>query len=264
MPSTGAEDADELSAAAAGLSVQVKIFRKDVESGSISGFVYSSALQFADETALVEQPLHTFLEGKVDAKVRQTTLRKLVLGWFELPDGPDGPGSKVGVLVFHCKSFKQQTDVQAAFVAHALTLAREKLGCPVFVVGDMNLTAKWPKGTSVTKQYEMVRDAPKYQMPELVRSLTDTFDAELAKQQIKTYPPGPVLTTLKMRTKFQAQADKEGELSAVHKDFVILPSNIPVLSSICGGRIKVARDNLELLQPSRLWPCDHFTVMVVV
>jgi hypothetical protein len=269
MPDKNADGStDELEAAATKLSVGVKIYRKEVESGTISGFIYSDSLHssFADKTDLVAKDLNDYLAAnpKVDSKVKDTTLRKLVLGQFTLPSGPDGAATNIGVLVFHCKSFKNDTDIQAEFVAHALDLAKKALKCEVYVVGDMNLTAKWPKGMSAAEQYKLVKGAERFQMPKEITALTEKFDDVLKAKAIKTYPVGPVLTTLKMRTKFQAQAEKEGELSAVHKDFVILPAAVDVKETICGGRVKKISNNLDLLQPSRLWPCDHFTIMVVV
>lgn len=80
----------------------------------------------------------------------------------------------------------------------------------------------------------------------------------------KTYPPHGTLTTLKMRTQFQGQPEKDGDLTAVHKDYVILPEGQAVVETVIGGLTKGYKSNIELLQPSRSWPADHFAIFVIM
>ena len=114
------------------------------------------------------------------------------------------------------------------------------------------------------EQYDLVQKAELYQMPAAVTALTVSFDKVLGEKKIKTYPDGHVLTTIKMRTKFQAQSEKEGELSAVHKDFVILPEDIVVQEAICGGRMEGAAQRLHAFGGLLAQAADHLPSVAVV
>ena len=71
---------------------------------------------------------------------------------------------------------------------------------------------------------------------------------------------------MKMRTQFQGQPEKDGDLTAVHKDYVIIPSADKVKEFSVGGLqdMSTFKTNLDLLQPSRFWPADHFAIFVVL
>ena len=61
----------------------------------------------------------------------------------------------------------------------------------------------------------------------------------LAGSRAEFEPPLDTLTTLKMRTRFQGQVAKSGELTVAHKDFVVLPPPpqppFDVLGVVLGG-----------------------------
>lgn len=62
------------------------------------------------------------------------------------------------VLVFHCKSFKKDAAKQGEFIAFALKTAKGLVeGSEAYVAGDMNIEAKWPKGTDAAKQREGIQ-----------------------------------------------------------------------------------------------------------
>eukprot|EP00729_Bicosta_minor_P009601 gene9601-15729_t len=238
------------------------VYRAPTPSGNITGFVYSSSLapSFADVSEQLRPELLAHLEAqKVDKKVRETTVRKMVVGTFDIP----GRG-KVAVVVFHCKSFKKLVRSQANFVAHALARAKAVFGCEAYGVGDMNIEAKWAKGTSSEDQAAAVTAAPLGMLPGKTAANSATFGSVLAGGGYTAYPAAGTITTLKMRTQFQGQPDKEGDLTAVHKDYVLLPTRESgnVSSVVVGGRPGDGgwSSNLELLQPSRFWPADHFTI----
>jgi hypothetical protein len=172
----------------------------------------------------------------------------------------------VVVLVFHCKSFKQLVAVEAEFVAHALDRAAATFGCVAYGVGDMNNEAKWPKGTSVAAQREAVAAADVGKLPPSNSVGSREFSSHLCSAGYTTYPEIGTITTLKMRTQFQGQPAKEGDLTAVHKDFVILPSSEKQVVTVVGGRPPIASlaSNLDLLMPSRQWPADHYTIFCVL
>jgi len=242
------------------------VYRAPTPSGNITGFVYSSSLapSFADVSEQLRPELLAHLEAqKVDKKVRETTVRKMVVGTFDIP----GRG-KVAVVVFHCKSFKKLVRSQANFVAHALARAKAVFGCEAYGVGDMNIEAKWAKGTSSEDQAAAVTAAPLGMLPGKTAANSATFGSVLAGGGYTAYPAAGTITTLKMRTQFQGQPDKEGDLTAVHKDYVLLPTRESgnVSSVVVGGRPGDGgwSSNLELLQPSRFWPADHFTILCVL
>ena len=73
-----------------------------------------------------------------------------------------GPPYYVAVVNFHCKSFKKMTGLQGQFMAKAMEFAA--LLCPVeggpqvneaVLVGDMNLEAPWPKGSTPEEQRQV-------------------------------------------------------------------------------------------------------------
>ena len=132
-------------------------------------------------------------------------------------------------------------------------------------------------------------DAPLGRLPArdaCERGALDAFGAELAAGGAAFEPPLDTLTTLKMRTRFQGQPEKTGELTVGHKDFVILPRPPPGESTgaleyqfkdvVLGGwahkgdkgalkgdngeHVKADSTNLALLQPSERWPGDHCAV----
>ena len=54
------------------------------------------------------------------------------------------------------------------------------------------------------------------------------FDAMHSKRY-QAFPKAGTITTLKMRMQFQGQPDKDGDLTAVHKDYVIIPAGTSAL-----------------------------------
>ena len=69
----------------------------------------------------------------------------------------------------------------------------------------------------------MLEAAELGQMPAEIRGFVDEFAHGISSAGFTPFPVPGTLTTLKMRTRFQAQAAKEGEIAAVHKDFVVVP-----------------------------------------
>merc|ERR1712232_378636 len=138
----------------------------------MSGFIYAGVEQFEDVTEKIRSDLKKFLEeNQVEQKVIKTTIRKLCVGEFTMEAGYPVP--EIAVVDFHCKSFAKQVVEEAKFVKQAIILAREKCGCPAFGVGDMNIQAKWPEGTSVAQMRQGVKKADKGMMPAEVRGLVD-------------------------------------------------------------------------------------------
>jgi hypothetical protein len=213
----------------------------------------------------IKPELQLYLEEQgVDSKVIDTTIRKMCFGQFA-----DVPGKgKVVVVVFHCKSFKKLVTVQAGFVAHTLTRAAAVFGCDAFGVGDMNIEAKWPKGTSVAAQRDNVAAAAAGKLPALTVKDSALFGSTLADAGYVGCPEAGTITTLKMRSQFQGQPDKEGDLTCVHKDYVIVPASASaaIKAVVVGGRRPDGGGwgNMDLLMPSRAWPADHFAIFVVV
>ena len=113
--------------------------------------------------------------NKLDKKIAETTINKMVVGTFQLP----GAG-KIAVMVLHCKSFKKLPELQGLFVAHALRTLAVKFGCPAYCVGDMNIEGKWKPGTSAEAQAAAVRDAEPGLLPPAVVANSNTFGDALA------------------------------------------------------------------------------------
>ena len=246
------------------LPAGMNVYCAPTTSGLISGFVYSELLaaSFADVSDQLRPELTGWLKDQgIDAKIVQTTISRLVFARFEVPKV-----GKVVVANFHCKSFKNQAQKQGSFVAHALARATAVFGCPAYGVGDMNLEAKWPKGTSAADQSAAVDGAPLGKLPLITIANTITFGESLSAGGYAAYPEAGTLTTLKMRTKFQGQPEKEGDLTAVHKDYVIVPIATSKLVGdvVIAGREDKFANNLNILQPNRVWPSDHFGIFVSI
>lgn len=258
MPS----DTDSLKKALASQGSKFEVYRQpDNGTGNISGFVYSKSLKgsFSDVSEEIKPDLKEHLAGAgIDGKVIDTTLAKMVCGKFTVD------GAVKLVLVFHCKSFKKDAKKQGAFIAFALKTAAEKFGGVAYVAGDMNIEAKWPKGTDAAAQRAGIEAAEKGMLPITTAENSKLFGEAVEAPGYKTYPQHGTLTTLKMRTQFQGQPEKDGDLTAVHKDYVILPKDAAVVETIIGGLQDNFSSNIELLQPSRFWPADHFAVFVVM
>jgi len=229
----------------------------------ITGFVYSASLEadFADVSEEIRPELTAWLnQNEVDKKVVKTTMEKMVVGTFNLPTG------KVAVLVLHCKSFKKLSEKQGLFVAQALRSIADKFDCPAYCTGDMNIEGKWKGGTSAADQAAAVRGAELGLLPPAVVGNSNSFGDAMAVSGYDTYPKAGTITTLKMRTQFQGQPEKDGDLTAVHKDYVILPRGTATKEVIVGGRPAdgAYETNIQLLQPSREWPADHFAIFTVL
>ena len=124
--------------------------------------------------------------------------------------------------------------------------------------------SKRPKGTDAAKQREGIESAEKGMLPNTTAENSKLFGEAVEAPGYTTYPKHGTLTTLKMRTQFQGQPEKDGDLTAVHKDYVILPKAQKVTETVIGGLQSNYKSNIELLQPSRFWPADHFAVFVVM
>jgi len=75
------------------------------------------------------------------------------------------------------------------------------------------------------------------------------------------------ITSLKMRTQFQAQPKKAREISVAHKDCVICSGasqRLRVAKCTTGGAAAVGSLNMSMLMPSSSWPTDHLAVLCVV
>lgn len=157
----------------------------------------------------------TVVLAGIDGKVIDTTLAKMVCGKFTVD------GAVKLVLVFHCKSFKKDAQKQGAFIAFALKTAAEKFGGVAYVAGDMNIEAKWPKGTDAAAQRAGIEAAEKGMLPITTAENSKLFGEAVEAPGYKTYPQHGTLTTLKMRTQFQGQPEKDGDLTAVRNIFKI-------------------------------------------
>jgi hypothetical protein len=234
--------------------------QKDNGTGNISGFVYSKSLgKVEDVSDAIKENYRAWLKDEgIDDKIADTTLAKMVVGKFTV----DGE-TKI-VIVFHCKSFKKDAKKQGEFMAHALKAAAEQFSAEAFIAGDMNIEAKWPKGTNAAQQREGIVGAEKGRLPDQVAENSKLFGTAVEAPGYKTYPPHGTMTTLKMRTQFQGQPEKDGDLTAVHKDYIIIPNDKKVIKTHIGGLADSYESNIDLLQPSRFWPADHFAVFVAM
>lgn len=242
------------------LPIGMTVYRAPTKSGLVSGFVYSDVLaaSFADVSDQLRPEMIGWLrEQGIDEKIISTTCTRLLFCQFTVPN--------VGMVVvanFHCKSFKNKAENQGVFVAHALARASALFNCPAYGVGDMNLEAKWPKGSSAAIQAAAVQAAPLGKLPPITIGNTVAFGESLKAGGFSAFPEAGTLTTLKMRTKFQGQPEKEGDLTAVHKDFIIVPASSKIRNVVIAGRSEQFGNNLQILQPNRQWPSDHFGIFV--
>ena len=229
--------------------------------------------------------------GAVDAKVRATSLRKLAVGLFH----SYSCARPFACINLHCKNFKKAAATQAAFVVHAQRLVSEQLtaeehdrpaviaGCacvpkattpiPVFVAGDTNIDSKFAKGLGADAQLAALKAAPCGRLPSdaVDFSLLKQFADVLTNAGAEFFPPLDMLTTIKQRTLFQGQAEKAGELTVAHKEFIVAPPRSPDAAAAFEVRdTRIVPDpnanssNLDLLMPSKEWPGDHSTVMCMI
>ena len=215
--------------------------------------------------------------GAVDAKVRGTTLRKLAVGLFH----SYSCRTAFACINLHCKNFKKAAATQAAFVVHAQRLVSEQLtaedaeasAIPVFVAGDTNIDSKFAKGLGTDAQLAALKAAPCGHLPAdaVDCSLLRQFADVLTSAGAEFFPPLDVLTTIKQRTLFQGQAEKAGELTVAHKEFIVTPprsADAATAFEVRDTRIvpdpKSKSSNLDLLMPSKEWPGDHSTVMCMI
>lgn len=231
------------------------------DSGNISGFVYSNDVaKFEDVSEQIKPLFETYMSGAgIEAKVVKTTLMKMVVGKFELKTK-----ETVVVAGFHCKSFGKEASKQGQFMASCLQQMKEHFKCESYIVGDMNIDAKWPKGTLASAQRTEIQGAEKGMLPKATAENSNLFGTELDTAGFNTFPKYGTMTTLKQRTQFQGQPEKDGDLTAVHKDYIILPKTAEMTFTKVGGKPadKDFKSNIELLQPSRSWPSDHFAIFV--
>ena len=244
-----------------------------------TGWIFRN-VSHEDVTARVASVIRRCLETtcpSVPPKVRETTLRKLVVGRFRSTSAVTG--KDFVCINMHCKSFSSATRCQAEFVAAAARAVAEALAesadaeLPhVTVVGDFNIDTKWGK-IDATAQAEALASVPVGELPAapaLKREGLETFCATLSAAGALFEPPLATLTTLKQRTRFQGQPHKAGELTVAHKDFVILPSpaKLRVRDVVLGGMpdpaARGANAVMALLQPSYEWPGDHAAVLCLL
>eukprot|EP00618_Florenciella_parvula_P000997 CAMPEP_0119495656 /NCGR_PEP_ID=MMETSP1344-20130328/19206_1 /TAXON_ID=236787 /ORGANISM="Florenciella parvula, Strain CCMP2471" /LENGTH=554 /DNA_ID=CAMNT_0007531255 /DNA_START=357 /DNA_END=2018 /DNA_ORIENTATION=- len=257
--------------------------RRQVSDVSITtGFIHSAYLDagFVDMSTVLNAQLTEFLKSlDVSDRIIGTTIRRAQVACYDINQTSSGDPYYVAVVNFHCKSFKKLTGVQGKFMAKAMELAALLVpvegGEPVkeaVLVGDMNLEAPWPKGTNPEEQRKAVLEAEPFMIPEGNRESMAPFGEELDKAGIETFPPLNYFTTLKLRTRFQAQPEKEGDINCSRKDFVFASTNVEkpnvmIDQLLVGGRDDAtaeAEGNLALLMPSRLWPGDHFAILAMM
>mmetsp|Transcript_22417 Transcript_22417/g.57565 ORF Transcript_22417/g.57565 Transcript_22417/m.57565 type:complete len:288 (-) Transcript_22417:233-1096(-) len=189
---------------------------------------------------------------------------------------------KLAVATLHCKCFYKQAAQQGAFVARLIEQASKLEGVVGTVVcGDMNLDSPWPDKTSAEVQQASVGAAEFGCFPTaegegvtpIVNTNVTDFSTTVTKSGLQMVTPPTNFTTLKMRTKFQAQAGKIGAVAMGHKDQLVLPMDMHVTDVIVAGRDEADpslsptaanNTNMSLLQPSRMWPGDHFAVVAAV
>lgn len=240
-----------------------------------NGFVHSKSLDkgFVDMSEAVKADLEAFLGTVgVPEKTVTTTLRRTQVGVYNLSaDG--GRPFHIAVVNFHCKSFKKQTKAQGQMMAKCLELASKLEPAPgvvvqeAVIVGDMNLEAPWPKGTSAADQRAAVESAEQFCIPVTNRANMAPYGNELNEAGLVPHPEIDFFTTLKLRTRFQAQPEKEGDINVSRKDFVITKAGVRIDDLLVGGRDDATgiRDgNMGLLMPSRLWPGDHFAILAMI
>ena len=182
----------------------------------------------------------------------------------------------IGVINVHCKNFKKQLKEQTQFLGGLRQIVFDQLTgdkiTEVLIVGDLNIDSKWDKGTKPEQQWQQIFEAPTGEMPEALKNTGPlTIANGLAEQQLVSYPKLEAITSLKLRTMLQGQPDKAGDLTVAHKDCVIMPEGgrFDVRKTVVAGvdNCELAKDeslrNRALLQPSRLWPGDHFGILCV-
>ena len=233
-----------------------------------SGFFYSSRAKLRDITDALRSECRELLQRlKVADSIIKTTCRKLIVALFELSDG-----RSLVVVNVHCKSFKDKVVALADFVAgvRELTVRAYPSVAETIVLGDTNLDSKWPEEMKPEAQHEAVKAAiPPGTMPGVLQGRGPLAFSERLQARpqggmpLRSYPPIRNFTTLKMRTRFQGQPDKAGELTVADKDFVFLAERgrVREVDTLIGGKPDNAESNLDLLMPSRVWPCDHFAVL---
>ena len=249
------------------------------------------------------------------ANVKATTLRKLTVAVFRPTSSPAPP--PFAVINLHVKNFKDRTRALAAFVVRAQSVVAEELAKAaaadsalpppprsVIVAGDMNIDSKFVKGIDAKGQARAVLGAPLGKLPPagvVKRDALEQFSSELAERGACFAPPIDTLTTLKMRTRFQGQPEKAGDLTVAHRDFIVLPPpsqppfvladtvlgghfNLDELVELVDGSDDAADEtelrgdpaapgpslttsdgrrvsNMDLLQPNKDWPGDHCAVL---
>lgn len=260
----------------------LKCRRQVSDVSKTTGFIHSGYLDssFVDMSNVLNDQLTTFLKSlDVSDRIIGTTIRRAQVACYDVNVTGSGSPYYVAVVNFHCKSFKKATGVQGQFMAKAMELAA--LLCPIeggppvmeaVLVGDMNLEAPWPKGTKPEDQRKAVLEAEPFMIPESNRKSMAPFGDELDKAGIETFPQLNYFTTLKLRTRFQAQPEKEGDINCSRKDFVFARTqtespNVRIDALLVGGRDDATAQtegNLALLMPSRLWPGDHFAILAMM
>ena len=246
--------------------MEVYIPSDDSEDTVHSGFLMTSGLSFKDVTGTVREDCRAMLSDLgLKKDVVDTTCRKLVIVIIELHDGRN-----VCVINVHCKSFKKNVTELADFIVGVRDLTKKAHPnvAETLVVGDTNLESKWPKSMPPAAQQEAVERAEVGTMPKELLGLAPTTFANRLQapgtgDPMRPYPPISSFTSLKKRTYFQGQTDKADALICADKDFLFVPEQgrVRVLDTIVGGRPEGVTDNMDLLMPSRAWPCDHYAVL---
>ena len=237
-----------------------------------TGFIMSEGIEFKNITEEAKGIFGDFVKYKneKDEELKdayETTRRKMFVGKFKLNNKKE-----VIVANFHCKSFKKNSEVQGELIKHILDELKKnyeekekEIEVEVFVVGDMNIEPqkKYKNGEEFINEYSKDDLKNKGKLPKENENLKKF---NIGKGDTYTIFPKiedgiGTITTLKQRTLFQGQPGKAGELNATQKDVVILPQKYDDAVVTLGGRPQEGiKDIMELLQPSREWPGDHFAI----
>lgn len=233
----------------------------NIESGPKTAFIFYNCTLCKDLSKEFHGEFNAFLKGKVSDRIRLTTVDRLFIAQFSLPCEDE-----VAVLNFHVRSFRDNVHLLGQFMAHALLRVREVTGLRTVAIGDTNVDTEWGKEYTPSQQIAMLKGARSGMLPEnllqqpqtYMQGLHDTL-SESASGEFTSVPPMGTITTLKVRTCFQAQSEKAGRIVAGQKDVLVLPPDVSVNGFVVGKRDSFD-SNLGLFLPSDEWPGDHFAV----
>jgi hypothetical protein len=73
-------------------------------------------------------------------------------------------------------------------MAECLKQSKAHFKCEAYIVGDMNIDAKWPKGTTASAQRTQIQEAVKGMLPIATAENSNLFGQELEKEGYNTFP----------------------------------------------------------------------------